>query len=209
MKWLMLDSSCPRMVVALCVDGQLVACRYSTETKEHSELLSVLVNEVLTEANLELAELTGVAVGKGPGSFIGSRIAMAYAKGICVALKIPLIGVGTLVSFAHEPGLLPGRRLALIDARRQEFYAQHFKCAVSGEIAVEDAAHLVSADSLPELIQGSDCVVGTLSMQGPSAQGMLGAFLARLKELPDGTDETDSLVPDYVRDPDAKPMPSV
>jgi len=52
-------------------------------------------------------DLTGVAVAKGPGSFTGLRIGMSIAKGLCMALDIPIVAVPTLdiVTFAAgDPG---------------------------------------------------------------------------------------------------------
>lgn len=222
MKWLLLDTSCPQMVVALCIDNTLVAARYSLETKKHSELLSPIVDELLTQANLKMSELNGVAVGKGPGSFIGSRIAIAYAKGICVALDIPLVGVGTLASLANSPSLPKGKGIAVIDARRGEYYVQHFERPTQESTVAIDAPHLFPASELSVLSRNCDFVVGTSlralepsfesqcieAVDGPSADGMFQAFLSKLRESRQIRDETESLVPEYVRDPDAKPMPS-
>src|SRR5689334_11978411 len=101
MNWLLLDTCCPRAVVVLSVDKKVAAHRYLTDTRAHSEMLSPCIDEILAECGKTYRDLSGVVVGTGPGSFIGSRIALAYAKGLCVALDIPLVGVGTLVAFAH------------------------------------------------------------------------------------------------------------
>jgi tRNA threonylcarbamoyl adenosine modification protein YeaZ len=203
MNWLLIDTSCPRAVVALSVDGKSASVRYLLETKKHSELLAPAVKEVLSEAKIEMKDLNGIAVGKGPGSFIGSRIAMAFAKGVCVALDIPLVGLGTLSAIGHEPGLPVGEGVAVIDARRGEYYIQS---------TGSNEPRLFPADQLSDVASTNAFVVGTsighltapniFSVEGPSAEGMLAAFL----ELPAIIDEKETLVPEYVRDPDAKPM---
>lgn len=221
MNGLLIDTSCPTAVVALCVDGRLIAKRYLTQTKQHSEFLSPCVSEVLADGNLKMEDLSLVAVGKGPGSFIGVRIAMAYAKGLCVALGIPLVGVGTLSSIAFAPGLPLGEGVAVIDARRGEYYVQTFQRSKGDLVTAVDAPHLYPAQDMAELIAANDFVVGTsltewagglsssiFPVDGPSAEGFLDAFHARLAEPRGVVDETATLVPDYVRDPDAKPMPT-
>lgn len=199
MNWLLIDTCCQRALVALAQGDKVVAVRYLGETKKHSELLAPAVKEIMAEAGLEMVDLDGVAAGKGPGSFIGSRIGIAYAKGVCVALDIPLWGVGTLSAFASDPALPSGRGVALIDARRGEFYVQTFERNPSGETKALDAAHLVAADQIEALKSAFSFAA---QGEGPSAEGLLRAFLS----LEERRDERDTLVPDYVRDPDAKPL---
>lgn len=211
MKWLLIDTSCPRAVVAVSVDDRVVASVYLSDTKKHSEMLAPAVQEVLSAAQLTMKELDGVAAGKGPGSFIGSRIAIAFAKGVCVALNKPLVGVGTLASFGFEPGLPQGRGVAAIDARRGEYYVQTFEHTPAGVTAV-DEPHLHAASEIEVLATSHDFMIGTslshiqqsqvIAVDGPSAEGMLNAFLATSTSA----DEKETLIPQYVRDPDAKPM---
>lgn len=218
MNCLLIDTSCPTAVVALCINGHLVAKRYLTHTKQHSEFLSPCVGEVLTQGSLRMEDLNLVAVGKGPGSFIGVRIAMAYAKGLCVALGIPLVGVGTLSSIASAPGICVGTGVAVIDARRGEYYVQTFERSADGQTTAIDLPHLYPAQDIGKLAAEHSFVIGTslhelesstttiYPIDGPSAEGMLEGFRTRLSQS-NGLDETATLVPDYVRDPDAKPMP--
>ena len=163
-------------------------------------MLSPCVDEILAECGKTYRDLSGVVVGTGPGSFIGSRIALAYAKGLCVALDIPLVGIGTLAAFAHEPQLPQGTGYAVVDARRAEFYAQKF--SRTGVVTELGAPHLVPAAQVDQMVSESDFVAGLPSGIGPSAQGLHAAFLA-LEIL---SDSKLTLVPQYVRDPDAKPM---
>lgn len=200
MNWLLLDTCCPRAVVVLSVDNKVCAHRYLTDTRAHSEMLSPCVDELLAECGKTYHDLSGVVVGTGPGSFIGSRIALAYAKGLCVALDIPLVGIGTLTCFAHEPQLRQGIGYAVIDARRAEFYAQKFSRA---KVVIElEAPRLVPAAQIDQMVAESDFVAGLPSGIGPSAEGLHAAFLG-LENL---VDSKLTLVPQYVRDPDAKPM---
>lgn len=209
MNWLLLDSACPRAVAALSVGGAVVASRYLSETKQHSEQLSPAVREMLSEQGLSMDDVNGVIVGKGPGSFIGVRVAMAYAKGLCTALHVPLVGVGTLSAFVHEPSLPKGQGAAIIDARRGEFYVQHFERDEKSTHLVGSPA-LMPTEGLDALLAKSSAVIGTWPalerfMPGPSAEGLWLAFLSASEGGAGVHDELHTLLPDYVRDPDAKP----
>ena len=76
-------------------------------------------DELLRDAGLEPRDLDLLAVGIGPGSFTGVRIGLAVARGLALALDLPVAGVSTLDALAAgAPGAVP-----VIDARRREVFA--------------------------------------------------------------------------------------
>jgi tRNA threonylcarbamoyladenosine biosynthesis protein TsaB len=76
------------------------------------------VDALLRQAGAQTRELGALAVGTGPGSFTGVRIGLATARGLALALGIPVAGVSTLDALeAGAPGSLP-----VIDARRREVF---------------------------------------------------------------------------------------
>jgi tRNA threonylcarbamoyladenosine biosynthesis protein TsaB len=81
-----------------------------------------LVDELFREASLEPGELEAVACMRGPGSFTGLRIGFAAAKGMALALGIPLIACPTLDCMVQGQLAWQGLVLPVIDARRQRFY---------------------------------------------------------------------------------------
>lgn len=94
-----------------------------------AEKLFSLIAEVLDQAGLGYQKLGAIAVTAGPGSFTGVRIGLAAAKGIALAADVPLIGIGSLEAIAWEARGYGGNDLpilAVMDARRNQVYAQYF-----------------------------------------------------------------------------------
>jgi tRNA threonylcarbamoyladenosine biosynthesis protein TsaB len=78
------------------------------------------VHALLDEAGVSKSSLEGLVVGTGPGSFTSTRIGLAVARGLAMALSIPGAGVSTLAALASvEPGAYP-----IVDARRREVFVE-------------------------------------------------------------------------------------
>ena len=116
--------------VALGRDGLLVGEKRALEVRQHISKLSVLIDELLTEQHVTYSDLAAVAVSSGPGSYTGLRVGYATAKGLCLALNIPLIEVDTLYRIAwgmkQQSTLAVDLYVPMIDARRMEVYAAHY-----------------------------------------------------------------------------------
>ena len=116
---------------ALVRDGDVLGER-------SSRAVTVLADadELLREAGLVPAELDLLVVGVGPGSFTGVRIGLAAARGLALALDLPVAGVSTLEALAAgAPGAVP-----VIDARRREVFTLaggEPRCMTPGELEIE------------------------------------------------------------------------
>ena len=98
---------------ALVSDGEVLGERVS-----RAVTLLEDVDALLRQAGARTRELEALAVGIGPGSFTGVRIGLATARGIALALDIPVAGVSTLAALAAgAPGAVP-----VVDARRKEVF---------------------------------------------------------------------------------------
>ena len=98
---------------ALVSDGEVLGERTS-------QAVTVLedIDALLRQAGAHTGELGGIAVGIGPGSFTGVRIGLATARGLALALGVPVAGVSTLDALAAgAPGAVP-----VVDARRGEVF---------------------------------------------------------------------------------------
>lgn len=146
--------------VGLARNGELVSLRESDEGRDHAKKVAVFVDEMLRETGVEPDELDAVAVGMGPGSYTGLRIGVSFAKGMCYALGIPLVAVGSLDALAevavedHEAGIVDVENwehamlCPMVDARRMEVYTRLYDSA--GNPLTEVSAEVVTVDSFAE-----------------------------------------------------------
>ncbi len=118
----------------LCVASLEVEARRASNTQ-----LLMRIDEMLTGAGITREEIACVAVGRGPGSFTGVRIAMATAKGIASALEVGLVGVSTLDAVAWNAWAegARGRVLVAADAMRKEVYPVEFDLTDEGAARLE------------------------------------------------------------------------
>ncbi len=98
---------------ALVLDGRVLGERAGS-----ARALLGDVDDLLASAGTSAADLDALVVGTGPGSFTSTRMGLAFARGLGLALEIPGAGVSTLDALAAgHPDATP-----VIDARRQEVF---------------------------------------------------------------------------------------
>ena len=148
--------------VALANDGELMALRESDEGRDHAKKVALFVDELLRETGVQPSDIDAIAVGKGPGSYTGLRIGVSFAKGMCYALGIPLLAIGSLDALTEvaredfEAGILDveetdwaqAKLCPMVDARRMEVYAQVFD--VEGKPESDVVAEVVTEESFNE-----------------------------------------------------------
>jgi tRNA threonylcarbamoyladenosine biosynthesis protein TsaB len=134
---LCLDTSTPVGSLALYSRSGLVASSTQESPRMHTERLFSTAESLLAGCGLTLAELGGVAVAAGPGSFTGLRIAASAAKTLAWVLEKPLFAVGSLkaLSFGAAAWRLPV--CAAFDAGQEEFYAACYYWGEPGSKAEE------------------------------------------------------------------------
>ena len=122
MKLLVIESSASSASVALFDEGKMIAEYFTDHKKTHSQTLLPMVDEAMKLCGISAADLDAVAVTSGPGSFTGIRIGATLAKGICMALDIPLIPVPTLDALAANITQCDNIICPVMDAKRNQVY---------------------------------------------------------------------------------------
>lgn len=124
---LSLETSTSVCSVALHENGKLRVLSELHMEQAHASSLAVLIDGIKKITGVEWAQLKAVSVSSGPGSYTGLRIGTSTVKGLCFALGLPLISVGSLDVMAHK---VKGFNIAsallcpMIDARRMEVYCK-------------------------------------------------------------------------------------
>jgi tRNA threonylcarbamoyladenosine biosynthesis protein TsaB len=175
----------------------------------HAGRLLILVEEALAAAGGTWDDIDRIAVGLGPGSFTGLRLGIATARGLAQARDLPLVGVSSLAALTAAANAA----LGVIDARRGEVFA-----AAPGRFGPV----AIAPEALAERIEPGWLAVGDGAVRFREPLERAGAAIpaddsplhlvsalevARLGATGEPADR-DALVPDYRREPDAKPRQS-
>lgn len=127
MKILALETSAKSVSAAVVEDGAVRASCFSCTGLTHSRTLMPMVEAMLKNAELTLAQMDAVAVAAGPGSFTGLRIGVSAAKGLAWAADKPCIGVSTLEAMAQNLAHVDALLVCAMDARRNQVYNALFE----------------------------------------------------------------------------------
>lgn len=197
------------------------------ERPRHTTRLLPLAVEALADGRTDWSALGLIGVGTGPGTFTGIRIGIATARALAAARSIPIAGVSTLQALAAGAagsGRGEERLLAVLDARRGEVFVAGWD---PGEVAVAGvepllAPRALAPAALADLLAatgGRWLAVGDGVLAYPEAVERAGArapdagsplhrvsaaHICRLA-LTAHPGAPDAVVPEYLREPDAKP----
>jgi tRNA threonylcarbamoyladenosine biosynthesis protein TsaB len=190
---LAIDTSTHHGTVALLVDGELRL----DETFTADRRTSAALFPVLARALAAAARVDQVAIGLGPGSYAGVRIAIAAAIGLKLGLRAQLVGLPSVAALeTNAPAYL-----AIGDARRDTFYFTHVEdglCTAGPLLATADELHtlLAAHSALPVFTSVPLPAFPSAEIALPSA-----VRLARLAHAGRGLTATGDLEPIYLREP--------
>jgi tRNA threonylcarbamoyladenosine biosynthesis protein TsaB len=156
---LSLETSAKVCSVAIHDQGKLITTKEIHIEQSHASKLAVLMDEVIKESRIELSQLSAVAVSSGPGSYTGLRIGTSTAKGLCFALDIPLISIGSLELLAYQMSKQNSSNAYLcpmIDARRMEVYCEVFDSSLAVVQPIE--AKVIESSSFVELLEQNEII---------------------------------------------------
>jgi tRNA threonylcarbamoyladenosine biosynthesis protein TsaB len=205
----------------------VIAERAERTSSNHAGTLPRLVDEVLAAGGRLQAD-DALAVTIGPGSFTGLRIALSFAKGLAFAGGYRLVGIPTLDALALVAPPTEHRVCAVLDARKREVYAALYereggRLTRYGDPCAIDAEHLAVALGPPctfigdavesygdvfRRVLGADVRLLPSATHPPSAVAVASLAAFRLRASAIG-DDVATLVPRYVRPPEAELTQSV
>ncbi len=124
---------------ALVDDGRVLGERTSVP-----RTLLEDVDELLRNARVSPADLDALVVGTGPGSFTSTRIGLAVAQGLGLALELPVAGISTLEALASaQEGVYP-----VVDARRREVFVLGPRVLAPADLELEPGTTVVGSGAV-------------------------------------------------------------
>ena len=161
MNILALDCADRLMSAALAAKDGLFYTEIDSRSR-HSELLLECVDFLFKTSGLEPGDLNLVSCMKGPGSFTGLRIGFSTAKGLALALGIPLVAIPTLDCLSHHLSVWPGIVIPAMDAKKGCFFTAIYRKGkklteymdISPEIIVKEALSLRLSGEEPIVLSG-------------------------------------------------------
>jgi tRNA threonylcarbamoyladenosine biosynthesis protein TsaB len=181
---LAIDTATRYASLALYDATGILAERSWRSENNHSREVTPAIAEMLAQVKRAPADLTGVAVAQGPGSFTGLRIGMSVAKGLCLALGLPIIGIPTLDIITYAVGDPGGLVLAVLEAGRGRICVGAYRFAEGlpapqGEVILVETARWQAPTAEPVLLAGEiGAELAERLLQQPGAENIAIASLA-------------------------------
>lgn len=124
---LSLDTSTSACSVALWQDEKITE-KFQLAPRQQAELILPMVAALLKENQVALTDLDAIAFGRGPGSFMGIRLAASVAQGLSLGLDLPIISISSLQALAQEAYDKSGEKNILVgwDARMGAIYWNNY-----------------------------------------------------------------------------------
>lgn len=149
---LAIDTSAGTSVAVVDRDAGVLATAESSDTRSHAELIGAYIRHCLDDAGVSVSDLSGVAVGMGPGPFTGLRVGIAAAKAFAFAIGRPLVPIVSHDAIAFT---LERPSLVVTDARRREVYWSTYDGVDESQIPVRLAGPAIARpDELADVVPG-------------------------------------------------------
>ena len=126
------DTATDVVTVAIGRDGEPLGALRIASGREHAERLVPAIRTLVADTGVDLDRLAAIAVGIGPGRFTGLRVGVTTAKVMAQALRIPVVGIGTLDLVAYPLHHARREVVAVVDARRKEVFWARYRSVPGG-----------------------------------------------------------------------------
>jgi len=127
MKILSMECSATPASVAIIENGKLLASSFVNVKLTHSQTLMPMVENLLCASKLSIADIDGLAISNGPGSFTGVRIGISAVKGLAAPKNLPCVAVSTLRAMAENYSDTDCIVCSVMDARCNQVYNALFE----------------------------------------------------------------------------------
>ncbi|MCY7296817.1 tRNA (adenosine(37)-N6)-threonylcarbamoyltransferase complex dimerization subunit type 1 TsaB [Alteromonas sp. a30] len=128
---------------------------YQVAPQKHSQLILPMVDNLLSQAKLDVAQLHYLAFGRGPGSFTGVRIATGVVQGLAMSASLPVVAVSTLATMAQQAFATHDTHYvaSAIDARMGEVYFALYTKDASGVAQLVNEEAVLSPEKACALLE--------------------------------------------------------
>lgn len=215
MKILGLSTSSKVLSISLYDDKEKLIRLHKKIGLKHSNYLISYIRKIFKSSNLELSDISLIALDIGPGSFTGLRVGVTTVKVAAKVLKFSVVGVSSLDIIAEGIENKTGRKCVVLDAKRRKVYAAFYENSdIIGDYL------LLDINELTQLIYQDIIFVGDgiekykqIIQQNLSRKKIKFEFVSKDKWYPDssnlikigrdkfnsyGTENIDKLVPMYL-----------
>lgn len=157
-----IDTATEIAIISIAENGAVIQSAINPNQKDHASFLQPAIKQLLFDCDLELKQINAVAVTAGPGSYTGLRVGLASAKGLCYALKIPLIALSTLEVMALSViNTHPNNKekiffCPMIDARRMEVFTAVYDDELNQILL--PCAMLITINSMEDMLQNNKVI---------------------------------------------------
>ena len=204
MNLLAIESSSRKLSIGLKKEAKITKL-FSDKINDSANSLPILSRKIIKDASLSFQDLDAICISSGPGSFTGLRVGMSYAKGIALALDIPVIPISTFDVLAYNNNSTS--LSVVIFSHGNTFYVcdyniknkKLFKSGIAQSILKEDLLKLKTKI----IFNGPDRIFKNLKSQkleiefaNLSIENLLQIALDNFKLLK--TKSLDNLVPEYI-----------
>jgi tRNA threonylcarbamoyladenosine biosynthesis protein TsaB len=155
MNLLAIDTATEQCSVAI-VSAEKTWSREVPTARSHADMILPMIDTLLAASNFKLAQIEGLAFGRGPGSFTGVRIAVSVIQGLALARELKVAGVSNLAAVAQQAATthklqVGSAILVCMDARMQEVYWAQYCVGPTGLVNLVNQEHVGPPSAVAEL----------------------------------------------------------